>query len=300
MSENSGSSTQSAAPTTPEAPIEPTQDVNQVPVESKEQTPPPSTKKKFKYNSDNQDFEEELDDTEITRRLSLAKAAHKRMSEAAMTKKQAENFINMLQTNPRAILENPQLGLNFRKLAEDYLAEQLQNEMMSPEQKAQKEMEKRLRAYEEQEKTAKQRIESEQQAKLEAHYAQSYEKTITEALQTGGIPKTASTVKRMAELMSKSLEHGLDLEPKQLVEMVREDYIRNLKEITGSADAETLLKLLGDDLTNKIRKYDLQKLKSNPNPVVSPRKQNNSQTKDAPDTKLSPSDWSEMLRKQIK
>lgn len=221
------------------------------------------SKRKYKYKADGKDYEEELDDSELQRRLSLSKAAYKRMEEAAITKKQAETFVKMLQDDPLKVLTHPQFGGNkkFREIAESFLARELEQEMLSPGEIKQRQMEERLRQYEEQEKTQKQKAEEAQMLKLQEHYQQDYEQKIIKGLQSQNLPKTPKTVRRMAELMAKSAEHGIDLDPEHLAEIVRQDYVNEMREMFGSTEGDMLLNLLGEDVGNKIRKADLAKLK---------------------------------------
>lgn len=255
-----------------QAPVEGQGDVNQEPKGEQQAQPqdapkPDGSKRKYKLKVDGQEFEEEIDlsdEEAIKRHLQMSKAAQKRMSEAAKARREAEQFIHTLKTNPRKVLTDPNLGVDFRKLAEEYLAEQLEAEMLTPEQRRLREVEAKLREREEQDKARAEEEQAKQLEQLRAQYAQDYDKTISEALQTEGLPKTPKTVKRMAELMYKNLDMGLELEPKQLVSIVREDYINEIKELFSSADGETLLKLLGDDVAKKIRKTDLARLKTKP------------------------------------
>ena len=66
------------------APVESSESQSETP-ESQTQAsaPPVSAKRQFKYKADGAEVTEELDDTELSNRLSLAKAAHKRMQESA-------------------------------------------------------------------------------------------------------------------------------------------------------------------------------------------------------------------------
>ena len=98
---------------------------------------------------------------------------------------------------------------------------------------------------------------------LQNHYANEFEGKIMEGLNSQGIPKTPTTVKRMAQLMAKNLEHGLDLAPQQLAELVKQDYIKEIQELFGSTESDALLNLLGEGVSNKIRQADLKKLKAN-------------------------------------
>lgn len=228
-----------------------------------EEAPKPSNKRKFKIKVDGEEIEEEIDldnEEELRKHLQLSKAAMKRMSEAAKAQKQAEMFIQKLKTNPREVLENPNLGVDFRQIAEEYLYEQLQRESMTPEEIEYQEKMKRLEQYEKAEQENKTKAEQDRVAKMQEHYAEEYDKKITQALAESNLPKTASTVKRMAQLLSKNIDLGLDLDPSDLVEEVRKSYVSELKEVIADSNAEQLIALFGDEIANKIRKHDISKL----------------------------------------
>lgn len=228
----------------------------------------PVNKKKFKYKADGAEIEEELDDNEIASRLSLAKAANKRMQEAANVSKQVEQFIKQLKEDPIKVLSNENLmgSKKFREIAENFLIQQLEEESMTPEQKSMKERDAKLAQYERQEKERQQAIEQEKQSKLEQHWAQEYEKTIMTALQTSSLPKNEFTVRRMAELMQKNLDMGLDLDATMLAQLVKEDYMNEQKALIGNASAEQLIAMFGNEVANKIRKYDLGRIQQK-NPI---------------------------------
>lgn len=259
-------------------------------------------KRKLKLKIDGEEVEEEIDlsdEDALRRHLQLSKVAQKRMSEAARERKRAEEFMHRLKSNPIEVLNDPDLGVNFREIAEQYLAEQLEQEMMSPEEKRIKQAEQIIREREEEQRKAKEREQNEEVERLKNHYSQDYEKKITTALETGGLPKTPKTVRRMAELMKMNLSHGLDLEPTDLVTLVREDYVKEIKEIFGSSEGDQLLGLLGDDIANKIRKSDLQKLKSKM-PQGSSSKPSGSSPRGSQPRAMSRDEWREMYSRRVR
>lgn len=258
--------------------------------------------KKYKIKVDGNEEEVELDlndEQTLVRHLQMSKAASKRMNEAAITKKQAEQFINALKTDPVRILTDPRIMGNekFQAIAEEFLAKKLQEQMLSPEERKHIEMEERLRKYEESEKKAKEEAEQKQIAQLEAHYAQQYQKTIIEALQSTSLPKNAFTVKRMAELMQKNIQHGLELEPHHLAQLVKEDYQRELVGLIGGSDADQIIAMFGEDVANKIRKHDLAKLKSKLGPQASGKE--SPRPKQDVGRKMRPDEYEAYLRGQL-
>jgi len=284
----------SAAPAAVEAPSTeaPTTESTAQPVA----TPQPVNKKKFTYKSDGQEFNEELDDSEITSRLAHARSANKRMSEAAASKKQVESFVKALKEDPMSVLSNDQIMGNakFQEIAEAFLAKKLEEQLLTPEERQQKEQQEKLKKYEAKEKEELTAREQAQAKQLEDHYTQEYQKTIIEGLTDSGLPKNAFTVKRMAQLMQTNLQHGLELSPKDLARLVREDMQSEFKSVISDANAEQMLAMLGDDVANKIRKHDLSKFQVK-NPVNKPISQ-----QDKASTKMSSRDWNEKMKNKFR
>ena len=269
----------------------------------------PKMSKRMKIKVDSQEFDEELpfefDENNkaqvdyIRRHLQMSKAASKRMQEAAVTRKQAEQFLEALNNDPMRVLSNPKImgEEKFREIAEAFLSKKLQEQMLSPEERSRLEKEDRLRKYEEQEKQRQEAEQSEKIQRLQEHYTDHYQKVIVGALEGSNLPKNPFTVKRMAELMQKNLQYGMELEPSTLAQLVREDYQKELVALIGSSNPEQILGLFGEEVSQKIRKHDLEKLKSG-NPGFSPRQtQGATQT---PNTAkpMNRDEWKAMLDKR--
>lgn len=296
MEDNNSTPASSDAPSTEAA-------TNESPAQtqvSPEQAAPVAERRKYTYKVDGKEVSEELTDDDVKKHLSMSKAAYKRMSEAAESKKQSEQLIRMLRENPEAVFENEQIMGNkkFRDIAEAYLAKQLESEMLTPEQRQQKQMQSELEKYRESERKQKEAQESQQMEQLQQHYAQEFEKNIIKGLSSQNLPKTPTTVKRMAQLMAKNLEHGLDLPPEAIAELVRQDYVRDIQELFGSTEADALLSLLGDGVSNKIRQADLKKLKAN-NPFGIRQPVQSSGSQEQSTQKMSKEEWKERLNKKV-
>ena len=265
---------------------------------------PAKNMRKIKYRADGKDYEDEIDfndDKVMAQHLSKSRAASKRMDESAATKRQAEQFFKMLQDDPEKLLSHEQFGgpKKLREFAERLLSRQLEEEMLTPQERQQKTNEERLKKYEDQEKEQVTRQEQEHMQKLQEHYADDFQKQIITGLSSQGLPKTNRTVKRMAALMSKNLEHGFDMTPQQLAEIVRSDYEEEMREMFGASDGDMLLKLIGEEGSSKIRKSDLARLKSN-SPFGQQPQQRSAPTQDEPPRKMSPRQHDEWLRNKIK
>lgn len=273
------------------------------PVESTEPkteaVPETPSKRKYTYKADGQEFNEELDDAEIANKLSLSRAAQKRMQEASATKKQMEQFVTALQNDPMSVLKNDKImgTKKFREIAEQFLLQQIEEESYTPEERERANKDRQLSEYQRKEKEFQAKQEAEQASRLEKQYADQYEKTIMESLNSSNLPKTPYTVKRMAALMQQNLQHGLELEPNQLAQLVKEDYLNEQKLLVGSSSAEQLIAMFGEDIANKIRKYDLAKFRQNKtNTAPAPSAQSQSQIP----ARMSQREYTEMLKNKFR
>lgn len=248
---------------------------------------------------------------EARRRLELIDGAEEKFQTAAQMRKQVEQFIETLRKDPKKILLNPELGINFREIAEEYLGAEVRKEMMDPQQRELEELrawkaEQDAKAKEEQESRAK----TEEQQRFEAakkQKIQEYDQKIAKVLGETNLPKTPYTVKRVAEVLHSAMKKGYELDAATAADFVRESYMSDIQAMFGGLEGEQLLNVLGDGLAKKIRKYDLDQLKAklNPPPPVSLNSAAPEQPAQpsAPSSSkkqqfLSEAEWKEMIRKK--
>lgn len=195
-------------------------------------------------------------------------AADAKFQEAAYMRKQSEDFIKLLKTNPEAVLGNPAVGLDVQKWAEEFLWNRMQEAKKSPEQREAEENKRKLSEYQEKERTAaEQKKEADFQAAKEQYKGKLTEDIINTLAQTN-LPKSARTVARMAHYILQAKQSGWnDVSPKDVVDMVREDYVQEHNELLGSLPQEELLKILNAEVRKKIREAELWALKHPGQPI---------------------------------
>lgn len=212
---------------------------------------------KFKIKVYGRETEEELDlndHTAVGKKLQMAAAAQQKMQEAAEMRSSAEEFINILKTDPRRILTDPNIDVDLKKLAQEILEEEIANSQKSPEQlkaeKLQKELEDLKNKYEKEEKTRKSR----EQTRLQQQYEVDIQNNIESALKTSDLPKTPYTVRKMAEMMMFALQNGKEVTPNELVPIIRKQMQADIKELFGAANDDILEELVGKDRISSLRK----------------------------------------------
>jgi hypothetical protein len=286
MSEESGNNDSSSSPESSDTPVV------ESPAESiQEQV------RKFKVKVNGSDME--VDEAELIAGYQTRKAADEKFREAAMSRKQAEEFIHMLQVNPLKVLQDPRLGHDARKLAEEFLMSQYEEESMDPRDRELRDAKAQLQAIEEEKKRIQTEQEEAQKAELVEKYQQDIQGQIISTLESSGLPKSPHTVKRMAYYMHQGLQRGMSLTAQDVVSLVKNDYIQEQKALFGSLDGELLIQMLGDDVATKIRKHDISKIKSPQKQLSTPAKQAEGSSRPASkqEKKMSMEDWKEKMAK---
>lgn len=223
----------------------------------KEKKAAENTLKKYniKVNGKSEVVELDLnDEASIVKHLQMSRAAQSKMQESANLMRNAEEFINLLKTNPRRVLEDPSIGVDLKLFAQEIINQEIDNASKSPEQlekeKLQKELSEIKSKIEEDEKKRKsselQRLQQEQQEKIEVN--------IESALKTSDLPKTPYTVRKMAEMMLIALQNNVDLSPQDLVPLIRKQMQVDIKDLFGAANDDVLEELIGKDRISKMRK----------------------------------------------
>jgi len=87
--------------------------------------------RKYKVKLDGKEVE--VDEDELINSYQLRKVSDQRLQEGVKARRQAEAFLQMLKADPRKVLSDPRIGIDVKKMAEDIIYENLQQEMMTPE-----------------------------------------------------------------------------------------------------------------------------------------------------------------------
>ena len=106
--------------------------------------------KRYKVKINNEDLE--VDEAELIRGYQTRKAADEKFREAANARKQSEELIRLLRDEDSVFDVLQKLGLDPRNISERYLIKQLEEDVMSPEEKETRDMKRKLAEYENQKK----------------------------------------------------------------------------------------------------------------------------------------------------
>lgn len=210
--------------------------------------------------------EREYGEAEVLRKAQLADSADEKFKKAAEMQRQAEQFVEALRSDPLKILTHPDLGLNFREIAEQFLGEHVRKELMDPVERELEELREFKRQQEEErqrsEEESKKKEMTEQQRALHKQTVEYYDRKITEVLKATNLPKTPGTIKRVAEVLRNAVDNGYELDVETAVDLVHEDYRSDVSSLFGSLEGDALINALGEDLVKKIRTHDIARLKA--------------------------------------
>lgn len=238
----------------------PPQDRGMEPDDPPKEKAAPLPPRKYKVKVDGQ--EEEVDEHELLRGYSHQKAANKVMQESKKAQQQAHQFIEMLKDEGKFFEAAKLLGLDPRALSEKYLVSQLEEEMLDPREKELKQAKQKLKEFEEMEKKQKEDVEKQRHEQLKNAYAEDYNKQFIEALQKETLPPTKGMVGEMAKYISRAAQIGFKMTANEAAQLVKQDLLAAHQRLIGDSDGETLIKLLGENVSNKIRAYDTSKIKN--------------------------------------
>jgi len=281
----------SSAPAAPaaasEAPVEATetQEIELSPEEAaaeaaeatKEEVKAIKKKYSLKVNNKMKDLEIDLsNDEEVQKYLQKAMASDEKFQEAAGLRKQVEQLVNELKTNPLAILRHPQLGIDIKALAQQVLNEEIEEMKLSPQEKKIKELEQALKEKDEKEKKSEEERSIAERAKMEQEAAAQLDEQITNALGKSNLPKSPYVVRRMADSMIAAMDMGFaDVTPEQVLPFVEEQILGEINRLFEEAPEDMFDKVMENVVGKKhLDKYRKSKVaKSRSKPVTTTAKQ---------------------------
>lgn len=243
--------------------------------------------------------EKEVDEKELIRGYSHQQAANKAMQEGLKSKKQAEEFIAMLKDEGRLFEVLEKIGHNPRTLAEKYLAQQIEEELMDPREKELKYTKAQLEAFKKKEEEAYKQAEEAKIKEISTKYAKEYTEQFTSALEGEKLPARKETIQEMAKYIKRATEIGFKMTAQEAAKLVKEDLLAKQRAIISEADGDTLISLLGEDTANKIRKWDTSRVKNPEQNLKTPEPRIDKTQRDRtrPNKRMTSQEWRDFNRK---
>ncbi len=238
---------------------------------------------------------------EVLEHASLSHAANQKFDEASKMRKEFEESKSKYSKDPvKAFLDFAKdlpPAEKRKALEEFYMREYIEPENMTAEQKKLKAYELKVQEYEAREKEKAEKEEADKSSKLVEQQRDYLQNQIIEALETSNLPKSKDTVKRIAFYMRQNLMNGWDAPMDMIIRQVKNERQSSIRDEIQTSSAEQILELLGDEVVNKIRRYDLQKLRdSRQAPPVMTNRPNAGTGKIENEGRLNSRDVNERLR----
>jgi hypothetical protein len=209
------------------------------------------------------DVEETVDEDEVFRDVQKYRAADKKFREAAEMQKNLEHFMETLQKDPAAVLNDPRIPINRRELAEKWLLAEIEREMADPRDLKVQEYEQKLKEYQERERQEQEyakRQEHEQRKELKRKEISEMFTKALESTPLGKAPEVAAEALRdMALYMRTARANGENPDPSEIAKHVETKYLKAMHSLAGSMEGDSLLDFLGPDLVKKVNKAYLSK-----------------------------------------
>lgn len=263
-------------------------EVSSAPSEEKkvEARAPAKNIKKISYKAYGEDCEEEIDlddvDT-LAKKLSLAKGFQRSAQESAEYKKKyssienqhkqtmdsVQSFLKSLKDDPYSTLRDPSLGVDFKRVLEAYIEEESKDPQIKEREKVEAETKARVeREQEELRQAIKERdaLKKEKEELAFQHLvdkqAQEITTAVNEALNEGALPRHPGVFQKMIDYMDIASKNQIKIHPKELVPIIKQSYIDELREMIGVGVSDDILdELLGGERIKSLRSRQLAKLK---------------------------------------
>jgi hypothetical protein len=222
-----------------------------------------AAKKKFKLKVDGKEEEIDFDpsdEAELIKQLQLARVGHKRMQSEAELRKGIDELVTLLRTDPLKVIADPRLNIpdeTRKKMAQSIIDNELEELAKTPEQKEKERFQKEYEVLKKQVEDEKKAREAAEMAKLTQEESAKLDAEMTEAIESSGLPKTARTVRYMAEAISFCLSKGLDLSAKDLVPYIKKQTLTEFKEMISALPDDEFESWLGKDQISRLRKRSL-------------------------------------------
>lgn len=229
---------------------------------------------KGKYNGKEfvEDLPFEIDEDQaeyFQRQLQMARMGQHKAQELSQFEREVGAFLQELKTNPRKALANPAVGIDIKQLAAEILEEEIMEAQKSPEQIEKEKLERRLKELEDEREEERQAAQQAELERLTEREFERYDNLMSSALETSDLPKSPYVVKKMTEYMIQAVENGIDVEPKDVIPLIRNEMLGDVQELLRSMPPEMVEQLLGNDIITALRKQRVAAAKKPPVPVKS-------------------------------
>lgn len=229
---------------------------------------------KFNGKDIEEDLDFEVDDKQrewMTKQRQKAMLADHKSREYSQLENEVGAFIAQLR-NPataRKALQNPAIGLDIKELAASILQDEIERSQKSPEQLRAEEAEMKLQELMSEREKEKQDNEARDLERLTEREYERYDTLMSNALETSDLPKSPYVVKKLTEYMIMAVENGIDVDPKDVIPLIRQEIHSDISEMFGGMPAELIEQIMGKDTLSKLKNHRKASVGKPPVPVRS-------------------------------
>lgn len=246
-------------------------------LEQEEELTPAEVKKikKLKLKFNGKEIEEDLPfevdeahaDWLVKQRQKAMLADHK-AQEYAQLEREVGAFIAELRKNPKKALSNPAIGLDIKEFAAAILQEEIEQSQKSPEQIEKERLAAELEELKAEREREKAELEQKRLEMLTEREYERYDTLMSEAIESSDLPKSPYVVKKMTEYMMMGIENGIDVQPSDIIPIIRDEIHNDIQEMFQVMPAEVIEQIVGKQNLDKLRKKRVAQAKP-PVPVKS-------------------------------
>lgn len=221
-------------------------------------------KTKFTLKVKGVDEEVELTQAEVAAEIQKARYADQRFAEAGMVEKQSKDLYKLFQENPFEALKA--MGHDPEKLSEQVVYAKAKRALMSAEDRHLSSLEEEVAALRVKDQQSAEALQQIEVAEIEKGIA----KEIDDCLTANKLPLARELRKQLVRYMLEADDLGYtDVKPQDILEFAVNDYKASLGELFAELDSTQVIDFLGSQLTDKLRKHDIEKAKKPFTTVVS-------------------------------
>lgn len=229
-----------------------------------ESDPPAKPVERYKVKVAGQEREMTLD--ELRQQATLAMGAQARFEEAARLRKEADAAREALLKDPAGYLrEQGWTQEQLYALAEKQVLQQIEEERLTPEQRRIRELEAKLQETESAKEAARKAEEEAAIAQQEQEYSQRLVGELKDAFKKTGLALDDSLhLTGVIKFLQGARAAGEDVNVAEAVEYVRHEMQERTNQFLNSMQGDQLLRYLGPQVLERIRKADIARIKNQP------------------------------------
>ena len=182
------------------------------------------------------------------------------MQEKSSFEQQVKQFFQGFKSDTKSALK--QMGIDPKEFAAAVIEEEIKNSQLTPEQRELEELKAEKRRLKEERKKEREEFEQKELERLRQVEYERIDNQITEALDSSDLPKTPYTVRKLAEYMLYGSQHGIELSAKDVLPIVREELLGDLKTIIESLGDDAAEEFIGKEVLTRFRKKNIAKAKA--------------------------------------